>query len=163
MFSSRLAEVAITTGTSSEYVLRRAEALGGKPAIVDAATGQALSYTQLAGAAGSFAAGLAARGFGRGCVLAVLAPNIAEYPVVFHGAASAGGAVTTLNPLYTAGEIGVQLRASGAKWLVTVPALAEKAVAAAGGLEIIVVGGGETAPAVPFSSYLAAGGPPAAR
>ena len=162
MFSSRLAEVAVPTGTVTEYVLRRAEALGGKPAIVDAATGQALSYTQLAGAAGSFAAGLAARGFGRGCVLAVLAPNIAEYPVVFHGAASAGGAVTTLNPLYTAGEISVQLRASGAKWLVTVPALAEKALAAADGLEILVVGGGgEITGTVPFSSYLAGGGPPA--
>jgi acyl-CoA synthetase (AMP-forming)/AMP-acid ligase II len=161
MFRSRLAEVAIPARTVPEYVLRRAEALAGKPAVIDAATGQTLSYAQLAAAAGSFAAGLAARGFGRGSVLAILAPNIAEYPVVFHGVASAGGAVTTLNPLYTAGEIAVQLRTSGARWLVTVPAMADKAVAAGDGLEIIVVGGGETAGTVPFSSFLAGGGAPA--
>ena len=59
---------------------------------------------------------------------------------MFHGAASAGGAVTTLNPLYTTGEIACQLRSSGARWLVTVPALLDKAKAAGDGLEIIVVG-----------------------
>jgi acyl-CoA synthetase (AMP-forming)/AMP-acid ligase II len=160
MFNSALAEVAIPAGTVTEHVLRRAGALGGKTAIIDSATGRALSYAQLAGAAGSFAAGLTARGFGRGCVLAVLAPNIPEYPVVFHGVASAGGALTTLNPLYTAGEIAAQLRTSGARWLVTVPALADKAVTAGDGLEVIVVGG-TAAGTVPFSSYLASGGAPA--
>jgi acyl-CoA synthetase (AMP-forming)/AMP-acid ligase II len=161
MFNSALADVAIPAGTVTGHVLRRAGALGGKPAIIDSATGQALSYAQLAEAAASFAAGLTARGFGRGGVLAVLAPNIAEYPVVFHGVASAGGAVTTLNPLYTAGEITAQLRASGARCLVTVPALAGKAVAAGDGLEVIVVGGSTATGTVPFSSYLAGGGPPA--
>jgi acyl-CoA synthetase (AMP-forming)/AMP-acid ligase II len=161
MFRSRLAEVAIPAGTVTEYVLRGAEALGAKAAVLDAATGQALSYGELIASAGSFAAGLAARGFGRGDVLAILAPNIPEYPVVFHGVVCAGGAVTTLNPLYTAGEIAVQLRASGAKWLVTVPALVDKAMAAGDGLEIIVVGGSPAAGTAPFSSFLAGGAPPA--
>jgi acyl-CoA synthetase (AMP-forming)/AMP-acid ligase II len=65
--------------------------------VIDAATGDTLSYAGLAAAAESFGAGLAERGFGRGSGLAILAPNIPEYPVVFHGAALAGGAVTTLN------------------------------------------------------------------
>jgi len=160
MYRSRLAGVSIPGGTVPQYVLRRAAALGGKPAIIDAATGRALSYAGLAGAAASFAAGLAARGFGPGGVLAILAPNMVEYPVVFHGAAMAGGAVTTLNPLYTAGEIAGQLRASGARWLVIVPELADKAAAAGSGLDIIVVGG-DVPGTVSFASLLAAGAPPA--
>jgi len=60
VFVSRLAEVTIPSGTMPKYVLRRAAALGGKPAIIDAATGDIVSYAQLAGAVGSFAAGLAA-------------------------------------------------------------------------------------------------------
>jgi acyl-CoA synthetase (AMP-forming)/AMP-acid ligase II len=155
VFTSRLADVVVPSGTLSGYVLRRAEALGGKTAIRDAATGDALSYAQLAAAVGSFAAGLAGRGFGRGSVLAILAPNIPEYPVVFHGATSAGGAVTTLNPMWTAREIAGQLRSSRASWLVTVPALAETAKAAGDGLEIIVTGGEHIPGMVSYSSLLA--------
>jgi acyl-CoA synthetase (AMP-forming)/AMP-acid ligase II len=156
--------VTIPSGTLSDYVLRHAPALAGKPAVVEAASGRTLSYAQVAAAASSFAAGLCARGFGRGSVLAVLAPNIPEYPVVFHGAVSAGGAVTTLNPLYTVGEIAGQLRSSGARWLVTVPGLAAKAKEAGGGLEIIVVGddGAPVPGTVPLSSLLAGPALPAA-
>jgi acyl-CoA synthetase (AMP-forming)/AMP-acid ligase II len=161
-FTSRLVDVTIPPGSLSGYVLRHAAALGGKPAVIDAATGDSHSYAELAAAAGSFGAGLAARGFGRGSVLAILAPNIPEYPVVFHGAALAGGAVTTLNPLWTAGEIAGQLRSSRARWLVTVPALADTAKAAAGdGLEIIVVGRAPIPGTVPYSSLLADSAAPA--
>ena len=161
IFRSRLDDVTIPSQTLPGYVLRRAPELGGKPAVIDAAAGGTISYAQLAAAVRSFAAGLAGRGFGRGGVLAVLAPNIPEYPIVFHGAASAGGAVTTLNPLYTAGEIAGQLRSSRARWLVTVPALADKARAAGDGLEVIVVGDAQAAGTVPFSSLLAGGTAPA--
>jgi acyl-CoA synthetase (AMP-forming)/AMP-acid ligase II len=158
VFTSLLADVPIPPGTVPGYVLRRAAALGGKPAVIDAATGEALSYAELAAAAASFAAGLAARGFGRGSVLAILAPNIPQYPVVFHGAALAGGAVTTLNPLWTAGEIAGQLRSSRARWLVTVPALADTAKAAAGGgveIIVIVIDVGDIRGTVPWSALLA--------
>ena len=152
----------IPPGTLSGYVLRYAAALGGKPAVIDAATGDTLSYAELAAAAGSFGAALAARGFGRGSVLAILAPNIPDYLVVFHGAALAGGAVTTLNPLWTPDEIARQLRSSRARWLVTVPPLADTAKAAAGdGLEIIVVGGAQIPGTVPFSVLLAGSAAPA--
>jgi acyl-CoA synthetase (AMP-forming)/AMP-acid ligase II len=148
-------------GTAVAKRLRHAAALGGKPAVIDAATGDTLSYAELAAAAESFEAGLAARGFGRGSVLAILAPNIPEYPVVFHGAALAGGAVTTLNPLWKAGEIAGQLRSSQARWLVTVPALADTAKAAGDGLEIIVVGRAPIPGTVPYSSLLAGSAAPA--
>ena len=83
------------------------------------------------------AAGLYARGFRKGDVLAVLSPNAPEYAVAFHGAALAGGVVTTVNPLNTAGEVAGQLRDARAKFLVTVPPLldtARKAAAADGSL-----------------------------
>jgi acyl-CoA synthetase (AMP-forming)/AMP-acid ligase II len=41
-----------------------------------------------------------ASGFGKGDVLALMAPNVPEYAVVFHGVAMAGGIVTTINPTY---------------------------------------------------------------
>jgi 4-coumarate--CoA ligase len=84
-----------------------------------------------------------------------------EYPVLFHGAARAGGAVTTLNPLWTVGEVAGQLRSSGARWLATVPALAGTAEAAAGdGQEIIVVGNEQIPGTLPYSTLLASGASP---
>ncbi len=94
------------------------------------------------------AAGLAARGFGKGDVFAHLSPNLPEYAVAFHGVASAGGVNTTANPLLTEEEIANQLVDSGARLLVTVPELLEKATAAAersGVEEIFVYGDAEGA------------------
>ena len=48
-------------------------------------------------------------------------PNVPEYAVAFHGAASAGGMSSTVNPLYTAGELTHQMNDSGARFLLTVP------------------------------------------
>ena len=77
-----------------------------------------------------FCAGLAARGFGKGDVFAILSPNALEYALAFHGATHAGGVVTTINPLYTADEVAHQLADAGAKFLLTAPACLEKATAA---------------------------------
>ena len=66
------------------------------------------------------AGGLAARGFGPGHTLALMSPNIPEFASFFHGAAYAGGTVTTINPTYTAGEIRHQLLDSEATIMVTI-------------------------------------------
>jgi len=62
-----------------------------KPALIDGASGRVMTYGELEDAIRSLAGGLAAAGFGRGDVLALMAPNGPEYAVVFHGAAMAGG------------------------------------------------------------------------
>src|SRR5215217_508618 len=54
-----------------EFLFEHAARLGDKPALVDGPTGRTLTYRQLAGAVGRVAAGLAARGFGKGDVLAL--------------------------------------------------------------------------------------------
>jgi acyl-CoA synthetase (AMP-forming)/AMP-acid ligase II len=131
IFKSPFPDVAIPDTTLTSEVYRHAERFADKRAIIDVGTGTSYTYGQLADRSRRLAAGLIARGFGRGHVLAIMSPNIAEYPIAFHGVALAGGVNTTLNPVYTAEEIGFQLRDSGARFLVTIPALVEKAKEAA--------------------------------
>ena len=59
------------------------------------------------------AGGLAARGFGRGDVLALHLPNLPEYPLALHAGLRAGGVVTCASPLYTVRELADQLRTRG--------------------------------------------------
>jgi acyl-CoA synthetase (AMP-forming)/AMP-acid ligase II len=143
----------------TEFVLRRAAELGDKPALVDAPSGRTVTYRQLADSVGRAAAGLAARGFNAGDVLALHAPNLPEYPVAALAVAARGGAVTTANPLYTADELARQLSDSGARLLVTVPPFLETARAAArsAGVDDVLVLG--TAPgATSFASLLESDG-----
>jgi acyl-CoA synthetase (AMP-forming)/AMP-acid ligase II len=109
------------------------------------------------------AAGLAARGFGKGDVLAIHSPNLPEYALAFYGTAAAGGAATTINPLYTVDELAFQLKDAGARFLVTVPPFLDRAreAAARTAVEEVFVFG-EAEGATPFASLLAAGGQPPA-
>jgi acyl-CoA synthetase (AMP-forming)/AMP-acid ligase II len=145
------------------FVLCRAEELAGKPAFIDGPTGRALTYGELAAQIRALAAGLAARGFGPDDVFALYLPNVPEYAVAFHGVALAGGTVTTVNPLYTAGELATQLRASGARYLLTIGAFLEAAQHAASLTEVEEVFVlGEAEGATPFASLLdPTGSPPA--
>jgi acyl-CoA synthetase (AMP-forming)/AMP-acid ligase II len=132
----------------TSFVLEAAEGRGDKPALIDGPSGRTVTYAELAGGARALAAGLASRGFGKGDVLAVHMPNLPEYAIAFHGVASAGGKCTTVNPLYTAGELAHQLSDSGAKILVTVPPfldVANEAAAKAGVGDVFVVGEAEGA------------------
>jgi acyl-CoA synthetase (AMP-forming)/AMP-acid ligase II len=107
----------------TEFVLARAAERGGKPAIIDGATGKVITYSELKAAVDGRAAELARRGVRRGDVLALAGPNCPGYAVVFHAAGLAGAVVSTINPLAPAGEIARQLRHSRARWLVATPAL----------------------------------------
>ncbi|MCP2261701.1 4-coumarate--CoA ligase [Streptoalloteichus tenebrarius] len=100
-------------------------------ALVDGATGRSISYGELAEMVDRVAAALAARGVGRGDVVAVLGPNIPHYAVVLHGVLRAGATATTINALYTAEEIAGQLADSGARLVFTVSPFLERVTAAA--------------------------------
>ena len=113
------------------------------PAIIDGPSGQAMSAGQMIDRIQRLAGGLTERGVLPGGTVAILAPNMPDYPVVFHGVAWGGGTVTTINPSYTAPEITYQLNDAGAVMLVTVPAFAEiarKAAEATGVRDIVVIG-----------------------
>jgi acyl-CoA synthetase (AMP-forming)/AMP-acid ligase II len=139
----------------TSYVLEHAAERGERPALIEGPTGRELSYTDLEKAVRSLAAGLSARGFEKGDVLAVYMPNVPEYAVAFHGVASAGGMCTTVNPLYTAKELAYQLEDSGARILLTIPSFLEAAREAAATAhvdEVVVLG--EADGATSFSDLL---------
>jgi len=124
-------DVVIPEVSVTEYVLRHAERLDRKPAIIDGPSGRTLTYGQLANGTRRVATGLARRGFGKGDVFAIYSPNLPEYAVIFNAVASLGGINTTVNPLYTAGELANQLKDCGARFLITVPPFLDKAKEAA--------------------------------
>ena len=147
----------VPEGGLSALVLRHSPGLGERPALIDAPSGRTITYGQLGTLVGRAAAGLAARGFGQGDVLALYSPNLPEYAVAVHAALSLGGVVTTANPLYTPEELARQLEDSGARTLVTVPPFVEPA-RAAGCDDVIVFGAAEGA--TPFASLLEHGDEP---
>ena len=119
-------EVPLTT-----FVFANAAEHADKVAFVEGASGRTVTYGDLLESVQRFAGGLTARGFGPGQVLAIMAPNLPEYAVWFHGAAMTGGTVTTVNPTYTAPEVHHQLRDAGANIIVTIPMFLDTAKAAA--------------------------------
>jgi acyl-CoA synthetase (AMP-forming)/AMP-acid ligase II len=136
---SPLPDVEIPDLPLTDYVLAGGAGQPDKPAMIDGASGRVMTYGELEAAIRSLAGSLAAAGFGQGAVLALMAPNSPEYAVVFHGAAMAGGTVTTINPAYTQAEVHHQLADSGARILVTVPPLAATAAGACAGTGITEV------------------------
>jgi acyl-CoA synthetase (AMP-forming)/AMP-acid ligase II len=156
IFRSPHADVHIPDVPFHRFVLHRAEKLKAMPALIDAETDRILTYGDLARDVCRLAGALAARGMRKGDVFALMLPNVPEFATAFFGVLAAGGVITTLNPLYTADEIAHQLEDSGAKYLLTLPQLFDKAAVAAATQplrEIFVVG--ETVGVTPFSALLA--------
>src|SRR2546426_525014 len=155
IFRGPYPEVTIPNVPLTEFVLRRAEELGDKPALIEGPTGRAISYAELASSISKVAVSLAARGFKKGEVLGILSTNLPEYAIAFHAVATLGAITTPINPLYTTDEVAHQLRDAGAKYLVTAPQFIDKARAAAQttGIEEIFVFG-EADGATPFASLL---------
>ena len=126
-----------------------------KVVLVDGPSGREITGAEFRGAVNGLAAGLHARGIGRGDVVALFMPNIPEYAIAFHGVCAAGAANTTANPLYTPRELAHQLRDSGAQLLITVPPCLDVAREAASevSLEHIFVVG-EAEGAAPFTDLI---------
>jgi len=108
------------------FLFERAARWGTKPAFIDSATGRVLTFDAWMRDVRRFAASLAARGFGKGDVLAIYSANSPDYAIVFYGVALLGGIVTTINPLYTAEELRRQIDDCKAKYLVTQRPFVEK-------------------------------------
>jgi acyl-CoA synthetase (AMP-forming)/AMP-acid ligase II len=100
-------------------------------ALIDGPSGAETSYGDLKRDIELFAGALAARGIVTGDVVGLHSPNVPAFATVFHGILRAGAAATTVNVLYTAEEVGRQLRASRAKLLFTVSPFVDTATAAA--------------------------------
>jgi len=89
-------------------------AYGNRPAYSN--FGAVLSYAQLNELSRSFAAWLQHKsGLVPGDRVALMMPNLLQYPIALFGTLRAGMVVVNVNPLYTARELEHQLKDSGAK------------------------------------------------
>jgi acyl-CoA synthetase (AMP-forming)/AMP-acid ligase II len=139
VFRSPFPDVDVPEVTLPAFVFEHAAARGDRPALIDGPTGRTLTYAELVANVRSLAAGLADRGIGAGDVVAICAPNAPEYAVVFHAVAALGGVVTTVNPAYTAEEMGFQLRNADARLAIVAEPFAERA-REAGAPDVLVLG-----------------------
>ena len=80
--------------------------------------GKSLTFSELDTLSTAFGAWLQGAGCKPGARVALMMPNILQYPVCLFGALRAGCTVVNVNPLYTARELEHQLNDSGAEVLV---------------------------------------------
>lgn len=81
---------------------------------------KALTYNELDQASRRFAAYLQSIGLSKGARVAVMMPNVLQYPVVAAAVFRAGYILVNVNPLYTARELQHQLNDSGSEVLVII-------------------------------------------
>ena len=82
--------------------------------------GKSITFAELDTLSTAFAAWLQAKGCRKGARVALMMPNILQYPVCLFGILRAGCTVVNVNPLYTARELLHQLSDSGAEVIVVV-------------------------------------------
>ena len=95
--------------------------------------GKDISFAQTDSLSQAFAAYLQGLGLTKGDRVAIMMPNVPQYPVAVAGILRAGYVVVNVNPLYTARELEHQLQDSGAKAIVIIENFAatlEKCIAA---------------------------------
>jgi long-chain acyl-CoA synthetase len=89
---------------------------GDRPAFT--CMGKTISFTELDAHASAFGAWLQSKGLQRGARVAIMMPNVLQYPVAMMGILRAGYIVVNVNPLYTPRELEHQLIDSGAEAIV---------------------------------------------
>jgi len=77
--------------------------------------GRELTYRDLDRKSRAFGAWLQARGLNKGDRVAIMLPNLLQYPIALFGILRAGLVVVNTNPLYTARELKHQINDSGAR------------------------------------------------
>src|ERR1051325_2494742 len=111
IFRSPYPDIAVPEVALHRFVLGDAAQRGARRALIAGPGGRVLTYAGLAAGVDRLAAGLAARGFGKGDVLGLFAPNLPEFALAFFGAVAAGGGGTPINRLSTQRDGEVQPRA----------------------------------------------------
>ena len=108
--------------------------------------GQDITYDQTDTLSLAFAAYLQSLGLNKGDRVALMMPNIPQYPIAVAGVLRAGMVVVNVNPLYTPRELEHQLKDSGAKAIVIIENFAhtlEKCIAATPVKQVILCAMGD--------------------
>ncbi|HEY1459832.1 MAG TPA: long-chain-fatty-acid--CoA ligase [Casimicrobiaceae bacterium] len=108
--------------------------------------GKTLTFSELDAKSRAFGAYLQRQGLKKGDRIALMMPNVLQYPVCLFGILRAGCTVVNVNPLYTARELEHQLTDSGARIIVVVENFAHtvaEVVAKTSVTQVIVTSVGE--------------------
>jgi len=92
-----------------------------------ACMGKSMSFAELDRLSARMAAWLQSRGLQPGARVAIMLPNVLQYPVAMAAVLRAGYTIVNVNPLYTARELQHQLADSGAEVLVVLENFAHTA------------------------------------
>ena len=141
-------DVEIPSITFHRFITEHFPRFGSRPALIDGADGRVVTYADLSREILEVAAGLHAHGLKKGDKIAIYSSNHPEYASLFLAVSLLGGINTTINPTYTVEELIFQLKDSGARFLITIPAMLDKAREAAdevGLQELFVFGTGKGA------------------
>jgi long-chain acyl-CoA synthetase len=109
----------IDTGHYASITALLEESFGAyrtKPAF--ACMGKSITYGELDDLSRRLAAWFQSRGIARGARIAIMMPNVLQYPVALAAILRAGYVVVNVNPLYTPRELEHQLKDSGAEAIV---------------------------------------------
>ncbi|WP_329521461.1 AMP-binding protein [Spirillospora sp. NBC_01491] len=133
----------------------------GRAAVLDATTGRALTYADLAAAVGAAAAGLAREGVRPGTVVALHLPDSPEFAIALHAVIAAGAVPFPVRATVPAAELARLLESTGARVLITWPVLLDTAAqaATAAGVGRVYCFGAEP-DVTPFSALLDGGAAP---
>uniref|UniRef100_A0A0D6R5H0 4-coumarate--CoA ligase n=1 Tax=Araucaria cunninghamii TaxID=56994 RepID=A0A0D6R5H0_ARACU len=127
LFRSKLPDIEISDHLPlHSYCFERVAEFAERPCLIDGATGKIYSYGEVELISRKSAAGLAKMGVKQGEVVMLMLQNCVEFAFVFLGASIRGAIATTANPFYTPGEIAKQVKASGARLIVTQAAYVDK-------------------------------------
>ncbi|MDX6444854.1 MAG: hypothetical protein QOH71_1928 [Blastocatellia bacterium] len=136
IFKSPYPEIEIPEVPIASFILEHAHSFAGRPALIEGKTGRTLTYDELVTAVDLTASALAARGFCKGDVFAINCSNTPDYAVAFLAVAQLGGVATMVSPLFNEAELTVQLKDSGAHYLLTDSESVQPAIAAARAVDL---------------------------
>jgi long-chain acyl-CoA synthetase len=111
-------------GSIGDYLQAAVTQYAERRAFVSGATGVALTYRELDRLSARFAAHLQSLGVAPGTRVALMLPNLLQYPPCLFGALRAGCVVVNVNPMYTPRELEHQLADSGAEVVVILESFA---------------------------------------
>ncbi|MEM9574202.1 MAG: long-chain-fatty-acid--CoA ligase, partial [Pseudomonadota bacterium] len=106
----------LSESSLSEFFDLHLPKYGSKPAFT--CMGKTMTYAELDEQSKIFAAHLQDKGFKKGDAVAIMMPNVLQYPVAMIGILRAGLTVVNVNPLYTPRELEHQLNDSGATGII---------------------------------------------
>jgi long-chain acyl-CoA synthetase len=133
------AEIPLPMGSIGDFLVGKCKQYADRPAF--ACMGKSISFGELERHSAAFGAWLQSKGLAKGARVAIMMPNVLQYPVVMMGILRAGYTVVNVNPLYTPRELEHQLKDSGAEAIVILENFAKtlQAVAAKTAVKHVVV------------------------